>query len=190
MASSNSNHTPSPFPSPTTALYFGYGSNLSLTQMAQRCPSSPYLGVAILRDWRWMINARGYANVIPSPGDVVYGLTYALSKEDEARLDVNEGVPYAYVKRTMDVEFWAEGQTVGEEGVVRIGLVYVDEKRVVEGRPREEYVGRMNRGIRDAVERGVPVGYVGRYLRRFIPDERGEVGECGGPLRVVNDSSR
>lgn len=154
--------------------------------MARRCPSSPYLGVALLRDWRWIINARGYANVVPSPGDLVYGLTYALSGDDEARLDVNEGVPYAYVKRTMDVEVWAEGRRMGEKGVVRTGLVYVDEERVVEGRPREEYVGRMNRGIRDAVERGVPVRYVGNYLRRFIPNERDE---CGGTLRVVNDVS-
>jgi len=187
MDSSPSTHTPSSPPSPAATLYFAYGSNLSLAQMAQRCPSSPYLGVAVLRDWRWIINARGYANVVPSPGDLVYGLTYALSEEDEARLDVNEGVPYAYLKRMMNVEFWADGQMMGQRGVVRRGLVYVDEERVVEGRPREEYVGRMNRGIEDAVERGMPVRYVGRYLRAFIPDEQGE---CVGTLRVVNDVSR
>jgi hypothetical protein len=84
--------------------------------MAKRCPTSIYMGLAILRDWRWIINARGYANVVPSPGDCVYGLVYELSGEDEEMLDVNEGVPYAYVKRSMNVEFWGDRQTLGGRG--------------------------------------------------------------------------
>lgn len=181
--------TPAPLPSPPTTLYFAYGSNLSLTQMSHRCPSSPHNGVAALHHHRWIINARGYANVVPSPGDVVYGLTYALTAEDEARLDVDEGVPWAYEKRMMDLEVWAaaEGRAVveGERGEVRRGLVYVDERRVVEGTPRREYVGRMNRGVEEAVGRGVPRWYVEGWVRRFVPGVRG-VGEEGG-LRVVND---
>ncbi|GAB7351274.1 hypothetical protein MBLNU459_g1692t1 [Dothideomycetes sp. NU459] len=47
-----------------STLYFGYGSNLWLHQMAQRCPSSTYLGIARLDGYRWMINSRGYANVV------------------------------------------------------------------------------------------------------------------------------
>lgn len=152
--------------------------------MAQRCPSSRYLGVALLRDWRWIINGRGYANVVPAPGDVVYGLAYGLSGADEARLDAYEGVPDAYGKEVMEVEVWAGGGRAPgreEEGVVRSGLVYVDGERVGEGRAREEYVRRMNRGIEDAVGRGVPVGYVRRVLRRFVPEE--------GSLRVVDGLS-
>lgn len=171
--------------SPEPSLYFGYGSNLWLSQMAKRCPTSIYMGLAILRDWRWIINARGYANVVPSPGDCVYGLVYELSGEDEEMLDVNEGVPYAYVKRSMNVEFWGDRQTLGGRGKVVKGLMYVDEKRVVEGTPREEYVYRMNMGIHDAVERGVPIEYVERYMRPFIPDEKGELVERKTILRVV-----
>ena len=158
--------------------------------MAQRCPSSPYLGVALLRDWRWIINSRGYANVVPAPGDVVYGLAYALGGADEARLDAYEGVPDAYGKEVMEVEFWAEGRAPGrEEGVVRSGLVYVDGERVGEGWAREEYVRRMNRGIEDAVGRGVPVGYVRRVLRRFVPEEGGVGGGWEGGVRVVDGLS-
>jgi hypothetical protein len=53
---------------PTSAkpqtLYFGYGSNLWLHQMQLRCPTSQYLGVARLPNYRWIINDRGYANVV------------------------------------------------------------------------------------------------------------------------------
>ncbi|RDL35344.1 uncharacterized protein BP5553_07275 [Venustampulla echinocandica] len=48
-------------------LYFAYGSNLSLTQMSQRCPSSPYYGLGKLPGYRWIIGERGYANVVKCP---------------------------------------------------------------------------------------------------------------------------
>jgi gamma-glutamylcyclotransferase len=47
-------------------LYFAYGSNLWLNQMSTRCPSAQYLGVARLDGYTWMINERGYANVVSS----------------------------------------------------------------------------------------------------------------------------
>lgn len=120
-------------------LYFAYGSNLWLAQMRRRCPSSVYLGVARLRSngssrWRWVINERGYANVVEIPtssfvatahegqeqekdgdgdehdeNDVVYGIVYALPpapSADEESLDAAEGVPVAYGKEYHAVDFW------------------------------------------------------------------------------------
>lgn len=52
---------------PTQRLYFAYGSNLALSQMEMRCPSSPYVAPARLKNWRWQINKRGYANIVPVP---------------------------------------------------------------------------------------------------------------------------
>uniref|UniRef100_A0A0D2Y0V7 gamma-glutamylcyclotransferase n=1 Tax=Fusarium oxysporum (strain Fo5176) TaxID=660025 RepID=A0A0D2Y0V7_FUSOF len=57
-------------------LYFAYGSNLWLQQMASRCPESYYVGRAVLLDHRWQINSRGFANVIPCSGYNVHGLVY------------------------------------------------------------------------------------------------------------------
>ncbi|KAI1209258.1 uncharacterized protein F4807DRAFT_101971 [Annulohypoxylon truncatum] len=45
-------------------LYFAYGSNLSLTQMQHRCPNSQPIGLAHLPGWTWLINERGYANIV------------------------------------------------------------------------------------------------------------------------------
>ncbi|KAK2804396.1 hypothetical protein FQN51_002038 [Onygenales sp. PD_10] len=52
-------------------------------------------------------------------------------------------------------------------------LVYVDEYRVTEGLPKEEYIGRMNRGIKEAEELGLPRDWVEGVVRRFIPDGPG-----------------
>ncbi|KAF2746353.1 hypothetical protein M011DRAFT_378436, partial [Sporormia fimetaria CBS 119925] len=186
----------------TPTIYFGFGSNLWLHQMSIRCPTSTYLGVARLNNYKWIINGRGYANVVsitntntstgtttppskeePDYNTTVYGLVFSLLPADEARLDVNEGVPFAYQKEYLECEFWpSEGERwvdVGEEPEERREmLVYVDRERVEESSPREEYVLRMNRGIEDALRLGVPEGYVEGVMRRFIPED-GEKGEAG-----------
>ena len=85
-------------------LYFAFGSNLHLGQMARRCPESRFIGTAILQDYRFQINQRGFANTVYSPGDQVEGLVYLLSRFDEERLDRSEGVPTAYQKYLLPVE--------------------------------------------------------------------------------------
>lgn len=173
--------------------YFGYGSNLWQGQMARRCPASPFTGVGRLRGYRWIINSRGYANVVPTRAadDQVWGLIYELPPSDEARLDINEGVPDAYEKRMLDVEFWAKGTLPpGGDGMappektVRM-LVYIDFQRDGgEGnRPREEYVHRMNQGVRDALREGVPELYIDTVIRAYIPVED-EVGEAARELAL------
>lgn len=142
-------------------IYFAYGSNLSTDQMFRRCPSSVPVGLGILSGWRWIINSRGYANIVrvddkdaeAAAEARVYGLLYLLPPDDEAALDGYEGVPYAYKKYKVDLLRVRDelGQDVGEEQKVT-ALVYVDDERMVGDVPREEYVGRMEMGIREAVE--------------------------------------
>ena len=168
-------------------LYFGYGSNLWLEQMSLRCPSSTYIGVARIKGYRWLINTRGYANIVETPGDPsseVFGLVYRLTSVDESKLDKNEGthhVPPAYTKEMMGGEVWIAGDQGPKIEQVIIGssgceqhelLLYIDRRRTEEGTPREEYVKRMNLGITDAVSKGVPRGYIDSVLRRYIPDLR------------------
>ncbi|KAK3330673.1 hypothetical protein B0H66DRAFT_71653 [Apodospora peruviana] len=174
----------------TRRLYFGYGSNLWLEQMALRCLGSDFIGIGRLPRYRWMINSRGYANVAETnnpqnstnnnkdeeEAEEVWGLVYALSEADEKQLDVNEGVPFAYEKRVLEVEcLWesSDGNGGKKERTKEMVLVYIDFKRADgEGNlPRAEYVYRMNMGIGDALRKGVPRGYVDKVLRRWIPEE-------------------
>ncbi|KAJ7087787.1 Butirosin biosynthesis, BtrG-like protein, partial [Mycena epipterygia] len=152
--------------------YFGYGSNLWRNQMEIRCPESKFLGIAYLEDWRWIINTRGYANVVPSKGDEVYAFLYELSASDEEALDHYEGVPDSYVKQTLQVVFFGKKTGPGERphaGVFLDALVYVDIERVQEGPPKREYIYRMNSAIADALAEGVSQAYIEKYLRPRIP---------------------
>ncbi|KAF2226844.1 hypothetical protein BDZ85DRAFT_55379 [Elsinoe ampelina] len=163
------------------SIYFGYGSNLWKQQMRLRCPESKYLGVGRLNGYKWIINDRGYANVVEvSKDDSItidysYGLVYCLSPSDETRLDGNEGVPVAYTKEYLEVEFWEshDGKPVdrSEKSEKVKMLVYISRDRTKSDRPKHEYVYRMNQGIRDAVASGVPQAYVDDVLRKYIPDK-------------------
>ncbi|KAJ7510123.1 Butirosin biosynthesis, BtrG-like protein [Mycena galericulata] len=161
---------------PAKTLYFGYGSNLWRQQMHARCPDNKFLGTARLADWRWIINERGYANVVPSEGDEVWAFLYELSPSDEDTLDVYEGVPTAYVKQTIPVEYFGKGDHEELRAGKRIvdALVYVDIERVTDGwPPKTEYIYRMNSGIADALAGGVSETYISKYLRPSIPEQDG-----------------
>jgi gamma-glutamylcyclotransferase (GGCT)/AIG2-like uncharacterized protein YtfP len=138
-------------------LYFAYGSNMWQEQMDNRCPEHRYLGHGTLKDYRWIITERGYANVIKSEGDVVHGVVFLINDKDEAALDKAEGVHEgSYRKETLLVEV---------EGTGYQCLVYVDPV-TEEGAPKEEYIDRINRAVADAE---LPKEYVDRHIRRFIP---------------------
>ena len=90
---------------PVSTLYFAYGSNLVLDQMAQRCPRSRTMGTAVLTGWRFRINAGGWATIVPESGARVYGLLWDLPPEDEASLDLYEEMPSGlYAKQVLTVQ--------------------------------------------------------------------------------------
>ncbi|KAF9883108.1 alpha mannosidase-like protein [Aspergillus nanangensis] len=207
------------------ALYFAYGSNLSPSQMHQRCRKNPDISsrpvaIARLDHWRWLICQPGYANVVPPPDlrighqehegedvpisgeeDTVYGVLYDMDPRDELLLDGYEGVDHdapaagadgkvpvevrpkqqgrgdynkwyvsATVTQWLDEEQrvrWG-GATRGDDGEVPV-LVYVDEERVRVASPRDEYIPRMNRAIRESGELGFPKKWTEEVMRKFIP---------------------
>jgi hypothetical protein len=69
-----------------------YGCNLSFSQMSTRAPSAIPVSLAILHHHRWVISARGLANIVPSPDHVVYGVVYSVPTSQIAALDDAEGV--------------------------------------------------------------------------------------------------
>ncbi|KAI0861128.1 hypothetical protein F4860DRAFT_476930 [Xylaria cubensis] len=218
-------------------LYFAYGSNLSTTQMQNRCPSSTPIGLAHLTGWTWIINERGYANIVQNEyksslqtrdtedrveaneghdsswdqpweivsGPGVYGLVYRLHPNDQETLDRCEGVGYAYEREMLDVA-WVDVSNSGveqgsssvttsapvetqsiqptektekqsHEGITSVVpgetiqvLAYIDFQRITPSIPKDEYVGRMNLGIKEATEQwGLPRAYVDEVIRPYIP---------------------
>lgn len=89
-------------------LYFAFGSNLDLDQMARRCPGAKALGTALLADHVLAFAGRsqrwggGVATVVRRHGGEVPGLVYALGDDDVARLDGFEGAMYRRVPRAIE----------------------------------------------------------------------------------------
>lgn len=83
-------------------IHFAYGSNLSQSQMKERCPDSKLLGRGVLKGYKLAFDYEsddwegGCADIIPSDSDEVWGLLYSVSENDLLSLDVYEGAPDDY----------------------------------------------------------------------------------------------
>jgi len=136
--------------------YFAYGSNLALAQMRRRCPDARVLGTGRIDGYRWIINSRGVATIVPSADALVWGTIFSLSLSDERSLDTYEGVGSGlYTKQYLPVET-GNGQVEC--------LVYVA-RDAREGTPRDEYVRRIQEGLRDA---NLPEEYVRKYITPLL----------------------
>ena len=141
-----------------TYYYFGYGSNLSKEQMAIRCPDSSYVSPGKLLGYSWLINTRGYASIKPAKDDVVLGEIFNLSQKDVDYLDIYENVDDGmYIKSTLSIET--------SSGPIDC-LVYIASDNNL-GSPQEEYIDRINSGIKSA---NLPADYVQKSIRPFIPE--------------------
>ena len=141
-----------------TQYYFGYGSNLSKEQMAIRCPESNYYASGKLSGYSWLINERGYASIKPSESDFVLGEIFTLSQQDVDYLDIYESVEDGmYLKTNLSVQT--------SKGTIDC-LVYIASDRTP-GIPQEEYIERINLGIKSA---NLPDDYVQKAIRPFIPE--------------------
>lgn len=152
--------------------YFAYGSNLSVEQMAQRCPAAARGEVAALPGWRFVINRRGVATIVPDPEARVMGLLWDLSETCEVALDRFEGVTSGiYRKRSLDIR-----------GASALVYVATDERP---GAPRESYLESiaaaaeslgMAQSYRDSLATwGLPVApwLVAEVLRGYALEHRG-----------------
>ena len=141
-----------------TQYYFGYGSNLSKEQMAIRCPESKYYASGTLSGYSWLINSRGYATIKPSDSDFVLGEIFTLSQQDVDYLDIYESVEEGmYLKSNLSVET--------SKGTIDC-LVYIASDSTP-GIPQDEYIERINLGIKSA---NLPDDYVQKAIRPFIPE--------------------
>ncbi|UXA12651.1 poly-gamma-glutamate hydrolase family protein [Mycobacterium sp. SMC-8] len=136
-------------------IYFAYGSNLCVQQMARRCPDATDPRPATLADHDWLINQRGVATVEPLAGSVVHGVVWRVSDRDLATLDSAEGVPVRYRRDEL---------TVMTERGPSSAWVYIDH-RVEAGPPRPGYLERILAGAR---HHGLPHNWI-QFLERWDP---------------------
>ena len=88
-------------------LYFAYGSNINLDQMAYRCPAAQMVGPVLLENYELLFrgnaNGNGVATIKPKEGQQVYGLLWRITPDCERSLDNYEGYPRLYEKESVAV---------------------------------------------------------------------------------------
>ena len=87
-------------------LYLAYGSNLSLEQMALRCPDALPVGTAEISGYHLLFKGSGtgsYLTIEPKRRAKVPVAVWQVSEADEKRLDRYEGYPKFYYKKELDL---------------------------------------------------------------------------------------
>jgi cation transport regulator ChaC len=139
-------------------LHFAYGSNMHRAVMRKHAPDAVRLGVACLRDYRFVITDDGYASVAPHPRGRVHGILWRLSPRDRITLDRWENIAAGLYRPEM--------LPVIAAGKRRRALIYV-----ARARPRGvPWPGYMEIVMTAARECGLPADYV-TSLRRWLPKQ-------------------
>lgn len=93
-------------------LYAAYGSNLNLGQMKRRCPTAELIGTTIIPNSTLLFKNScrnrhlnlGVLDIIQCKGSETPVALFRITQEDENSLDIYEGFPNMYVKKTKFVE--------------------------------------------------------------------------------------
>ena len=149
-------------------LYFGYGSSMDADRMRQTAPHARLIGPARLPDHvlAFSIESKntwhgGVADILPSPGDEVWGALWLVPPEESHALDEHEGVfrePPAYRRVTVEVT-----TPSGDRVRCRSYQVVMPDPRTPP--PSKAFKETLLRGARTA---GLPAFYVARLAA--LPD--------------------
>jgi len=147
----------------TDAWYFAYGSNLSVDQKELRTGGIRQAIRSQLPGFRLAFNKRGsngevYANVLPEPGQVVWGVIYLCNRAILREMDRHEGVSGGHYERLAV-------QVVTEQGEQGEAVTYVAGDKFVcpEGIPSDNYLTRIVSGAR---QHRLPEDYI-RQIERL-----------------------
>lgn len=137
--------------------YFAYGSNMSLEHMRRLCGwHFSVLGQAVLENYQFGPDTRGYANIRPQSGEKVYGVVYEVDQYCVDALDEFEGYPQVFGREEVVVK-----DPEGDEYKAWVYLEAPEYFGVDE--IKEEYLKRVIAGAR---ENHLPDGWI-KFLSSF-----------------------
>jgi len=143
--------------------YIAYGSNLSVRQMACRCPDAKVIGTAVIEDYALLF--KGCATIEPREGRRVPVLIWEISTSDEKSLDRYEGYPNFYYKKDMTLTVRMTGTDTEKE---LTAMVYIMDGRHRFASPTSYYYKVLADGYED-------FGFDKAVLEQALVDS---VGKC------------
>ena len=125
-------------------LYIAYGSNLNIEQMKYRCPTAKLVSTGTIEncalDFR-RISANAYATIYPKKGSFVPVAFWEIDQEAEHALDIYEGYPRFYYKRTLQIS--------SADNSPKAAMVYIMNSKALPGIPSPNYVRTIYQGYLD-----------------------------------------
>ena len=134
-------------------LYFSYGMNTNLAQMARRCPQAVSLGAAVLPGFRFEF--KSFATVVADYEMDTVGVVWEISDDCEDALDILEGFPVYYTKQIV---------TVLIDGTPHTAMTYLMYPEEVLGMPSNSYYNLVADGYE---EHGIGLGQINDAIDRI-----------------------
>ena len=148
-------------------LYFAYGSNINLCQMAVRCPDVQVVEPAVLENYELLFRgnerAFGVATIRPKEGCQVHGLLWKITPYCELSLDIYEGYPRLYEKQAITL------RTKSGKQVQAMVYVMTHEKERLPTMPTRSYYTGIQEGFR---QNGLPEQALKDALSNLIREQR------------------
>ncbi len=144
-------------------LYFAYGANINLDQMACRCPDAEVVGPVTLEGWELLFRGSGVATIGRKEGGTVHGLLWQLTPDCERSLDRYEGYPRLYGKQLVTVR-----DAQGQELTV-MAYIMTERYRTPAVPPTPYYEG-IQEGYR---QNGLPVGELKKAWENTVREVHG-----------------
>lgn len=148
-------------------LYFAYGSNINLQQMAVRCPDAQVVEPAVLKGYELLFrgngNSFGVATIAPKEGSQVQGLLWKITPYCELSLDIYEGYPRLYEKQAITL------RTKSGKQVQAMVYVMTHEKERLPTMPTRSYYTGIQEGFR---QNGLPEQALKDALSNLIHEQR------------------
>lgn len=123
--------------------YIAYGSNLNMFQMSKRCPNAKLVGTGMINGYELVFRGGRYsavATVEPKTGAKVPVGIWEISDRDERSLDVYEGYPRLYTKKSM---------IISHDNVRHDAMLYVMNDGYDYGMPNDTYYQTILEGYKD-----------------------------------------
>lgn len=118
-----------------TRLYFSYGMNTNPREMAYRCPTSQAIGRVTLPGHR--LEFKTHATIAEDSTQNMEGVLWKITDTDEQMLDILEGYPEYYTKKTVAVR---------QDNVEYIAMTYVMDPRAQIRAPHTSYYSILSEG--------------------------------------------
>jgi len=140
-------------------LYFAYGSNLDLDQMAYRCPDAKVVGPVTLENYELLF--RRFATIAPKEGNTVHGLLWEITPQCEQALDFYESFPSFYDKEPVTV------RTQSGEKITVMAYVMTGRYKDQPALPSPGYYNGIRQGF---IQNGFPLEALEKALKHTMDE--------------------